>query len=274
MQDLTTLFDSIRANIPEDIQVEPVTSFHEYALKQCEWYNESSGTLDEVNCQHCKNRGYFQSLDEDDNKIMKECKCMSTRRFIRAMNAAGLGDMYQKCLFKNYIVKEEWQRVCKETSIKFAQQDGNGWFYFAGNAGSGKTHLCTAICIELARRGREIKYVQWKPLYDKLIQTRFKEIEQGEIMRGLETVDVLYLDDFLKMPRNTQPKEEMLSYALEIVDARYKAGRKTIFSSEFPISAVNQFDEALGSRIYEMTKEYQISTGTDRKRNFRTGGNI
>lgn len=269
MPELTTLSDSIR--IPADIKTEPVTSYHAFALKQCEWYNESSGNLDGINCLYCKNRGYFQTLDAEDNKVLKECKCMATRRFISAMNAAGLGDLYEKCTFDAYKVTSDWQKVCKEKAIEYVKLDGNGWFYFGGNAGSGKTHLCTAICIELARKGREVKYIQWKPLFDKLIQTRFKDSEQGAILKEVETVDVLYLDDFLKMPGNVHPKDDMIAYALEIVDARYKANKKTIFSTEFSLSQICGFDEALGSRIREMTNanEYQIWTGTDNKRNYR-----
>lgn len=270
MQDLTTLFNEIIADMPDEIQTEPF-DYHSYALKQCEWYNESSGNLDEMDCKECKNRGYFQILDEEDNKIMRECRCMAVRRYIRAMNTAGLGSLYQKCTFDRYEVKEQWQKVCKDAAMRYAQLSGNGWFYFAGNSGSGKTHLCTAICGELAKRGRSIKYLQWARLYEQLVQTRFKEYEQGELFRCIESVDVLYLDDFLKTPRNVQPKDDMLSYALEIVDARYKADKKTIFSSEFPISKITAFDEALGGRIYEKAKDFQISTGSDKRRNYRTG---
>ena len=271
MQDLTTLFNEILADMPDEIETEQL-SFHDFAVRQCEWYNESEGGLNEMDCPECKNRGYFQTLDEDDNKIMKECRCMAARRYIRAMMVAGLGDLYKKCTFEAYEVTEEWQKVCKETALKYAKQDGDGWFFFAGNSGSGKTHLCTAICSSLAKRGRQIMYVQWVRLYEKLVQTRFKETEQEAIFSGIEKADVLYLDDFLKTPRNVPPKEDMLSYALEIVDARYKAGKKTIFSSEFPLSQISSFDEALGGRLYEMTKEYQTYTGNDKRRNYRTKG--
>lgn len=268
MQDLTTLFNEILAAMPDDIQTEPL-DYHSYALQQCEWYNATKGNLDDMDCPECKNRGYFQTLDADDNKVMKECRCMAVRRYIKAMNTAGLGSLYQKCTFDRYEAKESWQKTCKDTAMRYSQTDGDDWFYFAGSSGSGKTHLCTAICGELAKRGREIKYLQWARLYEQLVQTRFKEYEQGEIFRCIEDVDVLYLDDFLKTPRNVQPKDDVLSYALEIVDARYKAEKKTIFSSEFQISQIITFDQALGGRIFEMAKDFQISTGNDSKRNYR-----
>lgn len=272
MQELTTLLDILISKSPDGTEVKPALSYHEHALKQCEWYNQSDGNLDTLNCPLCKNRGYFQALDSEDNRVMKECKCMPTRRYIKAMNAAGLGDLYEKCTFDSYKVTNDWQRTCKEAAAKFVNQDGDGWFFFAGNSGCGKTHLCTAICSELARKGKDIKYVQWKRLYERLVQTKFKDTEQFDIFRELEKVDVLYIDDFLKTPRNTSPKEEMLSYALDIVDARYKANKKTIFSTEFKLSDICRFDEALGGRIVEKTKDYQTNAGYDSSRNYRMRG--
>ena len=188
------------------------------------------------------------------------------------MQDAGLGDLYEKCTFDSYIVSADWQRRNKESAERYASQDGNGWFLFAGASGCGKTHLCTAICGEIAKRGRTVKYVQWRRLFDRLIQTRFKEMEQEQLFKELSDADVLYLDDFLKTPKNIEPSPDMLAYALEIVDARYKADRKTIFSTEFMIDEIVGFDEALGGRIREKTIGNKVMNKREAGRNYRMRG--
>ena len=269
-----TATDIFHSMIPQEYRTEETTMTpDELAQKQCEWYNESEGGLTGIDCPECKNRGNFQIIDANGYRVMCECKCMATRRYIQMMQNAGLGDLYEKCTFDRYIVTEDWQRRNKESSMRYAAQEGNGWFLFAGASGCGKTHLCTAICSELARKGREIRYIQWRRLFDKLLQTRFKEYEQEQLFRECTEVDVLYMDDFLKTPNNVQPFPEMLSYALEIVDARYKADKKTIFSTEFMIDEIIGFDEALGGRIREKTLGNKIMNKREVGRNYRMRGN-
>lgn len=265
--------DIFHALIPEEYRSsgEQMTTAA-FMQKQCDWYNESEGRLDGIDCPECKNRGNYQLLDNDGNRVMRECKCMAQRRYMTAMKAAGLGELYERCTFDKYRVTNEWQKTCKALAMRYAAQDGNGWFYFGGNSGSGKTHLCTAICSELAKKGRQIMYVQWKRCLAQLVQTKFKLNEQEQLFSDMTTADVLYIDDFLKTPMNKAPSDEALSYALEIVDARYKSDRKTIFSSEFMTREILTFDEALGGRIIEKSKGNKVLLERESGRNYRTQG--
>lgn len=268
----TSIFDAFFDMIPDDCKPISPLSYHEYAIKQCEWYNEISGNLnvsDGYNCEECKNRGYFQILDEEDNHLMRPCKCQRVRTFIRTMQVSGLGDLYRRCTFDRYKVENDWQRQCKESALAYAKDSSNGWFYFAGQSGCGKTHLCTAICSYLARHGRTIMYVVWKSVFDKLVQTKFKDADHEQILNAVINADVLYIDDFLKTPKNAEPAADMLSYALEIIDARYKADRKTIFSTEFMIDDIFRFDDALGGRIAEKTKKNKIQVSRGEGKNYR-----
>lgn len=265
----TALSDILYGMIPKEYRTSEPMADKDFALQQCEWYNQSEGRLTGVDCPDCKNRGNYQMLDSDGNRVMRECKCMAHRRYIQMMQSAGLGELYESCTFDRYIVSEDWQRRNKESAMRYSEQDGNGWFLFAGASGCGKTHLCTAICSELAKRGRSIKYVQWKRLLAQIVQTKFKQYEQDQIFDTLECADILYIDDFLKTPRNQQPDTEALSYALEIIDARYKADKKTILSTEFMIDEIISFDEALGGRIREKTYGNKIMNLREAGRNYR-----
>lgn len=261
---MTEYFDY---EIPEEYRVEKV-DHDQYKKMQCDWHNERRGNLPDVDCPECLNRGNFMTLSEDGELIIRECKCMVQRRYIWAMREAGLGYMYERCTFDAYTTEQDWQANAKKRAMYYAAMPGNKWLQFSGNSGCGKTHLCTAICSALAKQGRQVKYVEWKRLLAKLQQTKYKETEQDALIREMQNVDVLYLDDFLKTAGNAKPSDEALNYALEIINARYIRDKKTIISTEFMDKELIDFDEALGSRIVE--KSFQIQVLRSQGRNFRT----
>ena len=55
----------------------------------------------------------------------------------------------------------------------------------------------------------------------------------------------------------------------EIINYRYINHLPIIVSSEYDINALLNFDEAIGSRIYEMCKDYLVEIEKDLKNNYR-----
>ena len=104
----------------------------------------------------------------------------------------------------------------------------------------------------------------------RMERTRYNDEKREALMRELKAADVLYIDDLLKTSNNVPPTQSALTYALDIVDLRYTADRKTMISTEFMISEITSFDEALGSRISEKTKGCKIMVKREAGRNFRT----
>lgn len=240
-----------------------------YDLMMLEFENSRVGGLTECNCTECKNRGYIYRLNDDGFLIARECRCMPERRYIRMMESSGLGAVYKKFTFDAYKADTDFRKNCKGLAMQYVLDSSNAWLMFSGQSGVGKTHLCTAICSELAKCGRQIVYVQWKRVLAKLMQTKFKETEQDEILAELQNADVLYIDDFLKTPNNQQPNDEALSYALEVINCRYFTDKKTLLSSEFMISDILRMDEALGGRIAEKSKGHWIQVKHEEGRNYR-----
>ena len=77
-------------------------------------------------------------------------------------------------------------------------------------------------------------------------------------MYKLKTIPVLYIDDFLKC--KGEPSTGDLNLAFELINGRYNNEKlRTIISTERSIENVLDFDEALGSRIYEKSKGYCLS---------------
>ena len=240
-----------------------------YDRMMLDFNNSRQGDMSEVDCEQCKNRGYIYYLNDDGFMVARECTCMPERRYIRMMETSGLGSLYKKYTFDAYKANTDFRKTCKVLAMRYAGDASNAWMIFSGQSGVGKTHLCTAICSSLAKRGRQILYVQWSRVLAKLQQTKFKEAEQDQHLDELLSADVLYIDDFLKTPNNAAPSEDALRYALEVINSRYVADKKTILSTEYMLQEIMRFDEALGGRIAEKSAGMRIQVNRGENRNYR-----
>ena len=96
--------------------------------------------------------------------------------------------------------------------------------------------------------------------------------EYTDLIDQIKKVDILYIDDFLKVPVGDEigrPSQADLSLALEIINYRYNNKLVTLISSEWTSNEIIGFDEALGSRICEMAGKSNLNILRDRKKNMR-----
>ena len=236
--------------------------------------NEEDG----YDCPLCKNKGYIAKLVEDRghySHCFADCKCNETRKSIMRMKRSGLKDIIKDYTFDKFVDKEPWQKVIKEAAMEYAENP-EGWFFLGGQSGSGKTHLCTAICRKFLLSGQRVIYMLWR---DEIV--KIKEAAKGgdentelkDILEKYKTADVLYIDDLFKTGRNIdnsmpKPTAADINYAFEIINYRYNNPKLlTIISSELTEDELLDIDEAIGGRIYERAKTFTIAK--DRSRNYR-----
>lgn len=94
--------------------------------------------------------------------------------------------------------------------------------------------------------------------------------EYQRLIEPLKRVQVLYIDDFLKTGKGDEPTAADLNVAFELLNARYiNQELVTILSTERLIPELLDLDEAVGSRIYERSKESKIIIDRDVNRNWR-----
>lgn len=219
--------------------------------------------LDSVDCPVCENRGTVWREDEDGVIWAQECKCMAQRRSFKRIQRSGLADVMQRYTFDSYEAEDEKHISIKNAALRFCEDDTNSWFFIAGKPGSGKTHICTAICGELLKK-QEVRYMVWR---DEIVQIKANVTDADryeEALRTFKRVPVLYIDDFLK----GKVTEADLNAAFEIINARYNdASKRTIISSELRLPTIMDMDEAIGSRIYERSKKYYVDAPEE---NWRT----
>lgn len=212
-----------------------------------------------IDCPECGNKGYIVWKDEDGVTLhQRECKCMNVRRSMRNIRTSGLADMLTRYTFDSYQAVDEATARAKQTAERFAEAD-EGWLYIAGRSGCGKTHLCTAICKVLIEKGKRVHYSIWRDDATELKSLITDSEAYQEKIRKLKEVNVLYIDDFFKVRNGAKVTDAEVNLAFEIINYRYNDIKKrTIISSEHPLPEILDMDEALGGRIYERCKSFNI----------------
>ena len=264
MSDFENFGDFLRGYIPK--APAPKEDYHQ---RQCERMNNIVGNLNDIdgyNCKLCLNRGYSHIV-KDSEVVMRLCKCDKARKSIMNLEASGLKDVLTNYTFDKYIAQEQWQKDIKEKAIQFCKDENAKWFYVGGMSGSGKSHICSAIAIELMRRGLSCKYMKWVDETNLLKQRRYNDFE--EIIEQYKECDILYIDDFLKVQAGEEPLPADIRIGFEILNSRYISKKLTIISSEFSIDKAMKFDPATIGRIVELTGIYKFTVENDKSKNYR-----
>lgn len=213
------------------------------------------------NCQKCRNKGMIMVAENGFTRL-RECSCMNARRSLQTLERSGLSELVRRCRFDTYQTPEIWQQTAMQAAQAFAMEPGGRWFLASGQPGSGKTHLCAAICRELMLPPRcmSTRYMLWME-EAKLLKACVNDAEEYQRrIHPLKTVDVLYIDDFLKCKAGERPTPGDINLAFEIINARYlKSKLVTVISTEWFSDDLLEIDGALGSRIYEKARNTTIS---------------
>ena len=118
------------------------------AKSKVDTINALEGEYQGYDCVKCKNKGFIAVLRADGSFFTRECSCMPMRKCLQQMEASGLSKTIRKQTFENFHATEPWQISLKGLVSQYAKAP-EGWLMIGGQPGSGKTHLCTAVCREL-----------------------------------------------------------------------------------------------------------------------------
>lgn len=182
---------------------------------------------------------------------VSECECAIKRRNALRIKRSGLADVMSRYTFEAYKTPDKKTAAIKAAALRYVAESRGEWFVIVGRPGSGKTHICTAIVGKLIEGGKNCKYMLWRDEVRELKALVNDNSAYRERMNLLKNVDVLYIDDFFK---GGAVSGGDLNVAFELLNARYNARKRTIISGERTIGAIMDIDEAIGSRIYERSK--------------------
>lgn len=243
-----------------------------FAKMKADTINNTPGNLTGHDCSKCLNRGTIAVPRDDGSFYTKDCDCMKIRRCVWEMERSGLKNIIREKTFETYNDAESWQKAIKAGASAYAEKP-EGWLLFCGQSGSGKTHLCTAVCRHRLLAGDEVRYMPWR---DKIVELKAVSLDsdrRAEIINGFKTAQILYIDDLYKVGKavdgSCNPTGADISLAFEIVNHRYINHLPTIISTEKTPQELVEIDEATGSRIIEMAGSNVFSISKDTKRNYR-----
>lgn len=246
----------------------------EYEKMRIESLNKTAGKLTGYDCPKCLNRGQYAIPKDGGGVSFAECDCMKIRRFVTRAEASGIHDVLKKT-FEAFEDSELWQTTIKQGAISYADK-GNGWLLFCGQSGSGKTHLCTAVCRHLLLAGKEVRYMPWRQDIRKLKGSSKEPAAQAEDLKKYQEAPILFIDDLFKVSKSTDgscyPPVADVNLAFDIINYRYAKRLPTIISTERSPAELVDIDEATGGRIIEMAKCSTYCIEKKPGRNYRLRG--
>lgn len=260
------------------------TSEHGYNPELNNWlkkgasnYNQSVGNLDkddDIHCHRCKNRGGFLEIRNAKIKeqtmpyeFFVECDCTRERISKAKATKSGLNALL-KHNFNNFKATTRKQKQIKEKAMRNAELK-HEWFYIGGMTGSGKSHICSAICDKMLRDHYEVQYSIWIEDFKELNFMRTDTDKFRWKMRRLKEVSVLYIDDLFKTKKDVEVSNADVQITFEIINYRYNNNLKTIISSELTLEDLVKIDEAIAGRIAEKAGEYILNIDIDPSANYR-----
>ncbi|MBQ6067727.1 MAG: ATP-binding protein [Clostridia bacterium] len=254
----------------------PGVTRKEWEEAQVRRLNEDAGGLnrrDGIDCPRCRNKGWLYRNTEEGLTALP-CDCLRRREIMRRIDESGLGQSIRAYTFDRFADREDWQKTMKQTAQAFCADENARWFYIGGQPGSGKTHLCTAICDFYIRRGLDTRYLLWAEKSKQLkaaVNDSYRSYAAA--LEEYKRIPVLYIDDFLKVRQGGVPSDGDLNLAFELINARLLSpDRITVISSEKTLEEAMTYDEATISRIAQQCGKYRIDVDWDREKNYRLRG--
>ncbi len=231
-------------------------------------------------CPQCGGMGWYASkLDMEKGDLHQRaipCACMAAERSRRMMEKSGLGRAIDTMRLDNYECGKQHQHLMYKAATGFLASDGSEWLYLGGQPGTGKTHLCTAVCGELLKRGTPVRYMLWTAEADRIKTWSKNPQVLDDVLEPLLYVDVLYVDDLFKGAAKYEgrlsPTAADMKLAFEIFNARYINGLRTVISCEWDLLDLVDMDQGTFSRVYERCRKFVVCVAPDRSKNHRLGG--
>lgn len=228
----------------------------EYEAMRAQWANDAENARSKWDCPKCGGKGYTVHVNEQGHPVSRRCPCMDARQSEERIRRSGLGEALDCCTFDAFQTPEPWQKAMKDKAQQYLSDNEGKWFAAVGSVGSGKSHICTAICGELLKAGLEVRYMRWRDDGGRLKAAVNDSEEYRRMIEPLKAARVLYIDDLFKTQKGKEVTGGDVNLAFELLDARYVDRHKiTIISSEKTLSEMLDIDEAVGSRIYERCKQ-------------------
>lgn len=221
--------------------------------------------LDLYNCPKCKDTYW---IIEGNN--CKRCECYELMEAKRLFEKSGIKD--ESYSFSNFKEWNEKTKTMKLIAMEYyknfmdIKDKRNNSIAFLGQSGCGKTHLSIALGLNIIKTKKiAVTYFSYRDNITEIKQNSMNEEFYKKQIDRLKNAKVLIIDDMLK----GKTTEADVNIMFEIINHRYINHLPVILSSEYTISEIIAFDEAIGSRVFEMCTDYLIEMDKNINNNYR-----
>ncbi|WP_085829374.1 ATP-binding protein [Clostridium massiliodielmoense] len=208
-------------------------------------------------CSKCRDTGWIIGKD---NLTMTRCKCQEGEITKRQWISRGINPEKTDKTFGNFKAWNDTSMTAKSTATSYYKKfddirnSKQNSILFCGQVGSGKTHLSIALALNFIKKGINVIYMPYRDVVTALKQNMIDyEYYKREISK-YQLAEILLIDDLFK----GKVTESDVNITFEIINYRYLNRLPIIVSTEFIIERMLNFDEGVGSRIYEMCKEFIV----------------
>lgn len=223
----------------------------------------------EYKCNKCHD---LMFIEEDGGFV--PCECRQVRIAEDKLKQSGISEEFKTKKFNNFNGGiSESIRNAYSLSIEYVKQfkqikdTRHNSILLCGQVGSGKTHLASAISNKLLEGCVGVIYMPYRLTITDLKQSITDKINFQREMNRYQNAQVLFIDDLFK----GKYTESDINIIYEIIDYRYLKNLPMIITTEKTIDDLIDIDEAIASRIYEMSKGF-TTTITGKKLNYRIYG--
>ncbi len=197
-------------------------------------------------CEECKDTG-FVGIDM--------CLCFKRKLAVAMLESSGLGQLYRTQTFDSFSLdyysgkaREDMERTVnklKDFARSFTTRSDTSWL-LCGGTGLGKTHLSTAVAVEVIERGYEVCYESMQTVVDDFADCQFRG-EGRESVRKYYDCDLLVLDDV-----GTELVNQFtVSCLYNIINHRVNNRRPIIISTNLSGEEIRRkYDDRVTSRLF------------------------
>ncbi|BCZ49318.1 hypothetical protein psyc5s11_53850 [Clostridium gelidum] len=210
-------------------------------------------------CLNCKDRGVEIIPQINAQSIIRECICRKKERLKTEWQDSGFNILCNELTLAEFdSEKNKVAKRMKAIAVKFIENfegiqfDNNNSIAFLGEPGTGKTHICISISLELLKKGFKPVYFPYRDCMDEMIDLRISNKIKYEIkLTKYQKCNILFLDDVFKGGYT----EAEIKLFFKIINYRYINRLPIIVSSECLSNDLLRIDKAIGSRIIQMAKD-------------------
>lgn len=210
-------------------------------------------------CLICRDSGVEIIPQLNAQPVIRECICRKKERLKAEWQESGFNILCNDLTLGKFdSERNKVSRRMKEIAADFVENfegiqfDNNNSIAFLGEPGTGKTHICIGISLELLKKGFKPVYFPYRDCMDEMIDLRITDKSRYEIkLSKYQKCNILFLDDVFKGGYT----EAEIRLLFKIINYRYINRLPIIVSSECLSNNLLKIDRAIGSRIIQMAKD-------------------